>query len=219
MKKILSFLILGVSALQFLACSSDSGNGASPENPANQAASSCALANAYLPAHSAISYESVFGGGCQANAQISVDQATEYSNLFVANGFGLEQNVLTPEVFIYKKNVSIDSTVIATLSYSQGSLVISAQEVAREYEFGDLSLIAENFVYEGLCIESWGLGRGASAFIYCRCNEIDQTLITNFGWILYEPKSGKEKDYYYQYNEYHYNLYRSLGTCSLKPVI
>ncbi|WP_139257862.1 hypothetical protein [Fibrobacter sp. UWH4] len=51
----------------------------------------CALANKYLPAYPVIAYEDAFGGGCQAMVQTSVAQATEYSNLLVANGFNLDR--------------------------------------------------------------------------------------------------------------------------------
>ncbi|WP_141398369.1 hypothetical protein [Fibrobacter sp. UWT3] len=121
--------IFGISSFLIAACSSDSGSGAdsiNSLNPTNPSTSTCSLANAYLPEYSLISYTDAFGGGCQANATMSVEQATEYSNLLVANGF--EQATVSVDLYNYKKNVNIDSTVLVTLSYSQGSLIASVQE-------------------------------------------------------------------------------------------
>ncbi|MDD5943501.1 hypothetical protein [Fibrobacter sp.] len=148
--------IFGISSFLIAACSSDSGSGAdsiNTLNPTNPSTSTCALANKYLPAYSAIAYEDIFGGGCQATAHISIAQATEYSNLLVANDF--EQIQIAPATFSYKKNISIDSAVTLVLTHQSETLTASLQEEIRTYEWGDLSVVADNFLYDGICADKW----------------------------------------------------------------
>lgn len=208
MKEKISSLIFGMATLLFMACSSGSDSGTNANNPASPSVSSCSLANAYLPEYSLISYKDAFGGGCQANATMSVEQATEYSNLLVANGF--EQTIQSVDSYSYKKNVSIDSTILVTLSYSQGSLIASVQETAREYMYEDRSVVVENFIYPDLCIDSWKPEKSGNTFVYCSCNEIDPSRITDFGWKSYEDRDFSKRYYYYQYNENYYSLYRTV---------
>lgn len=193
--------------------SSSSGGGATaPDNPANLTASNCALANKYLPAYPAIAYEDAFGGGCQATVQIPIAQATEYSNLLVTNGF--ERIPLTTESNSYKKNISMDSALTMTIVYSAGTLVASVQEIAREYEFEDLSLIAENFVYEGVCVNAWNAVNDGSTTIYCDPKgDLDALLLSNLGWKEYNGA------FFYQYNSIIYQLHLNIiGTCNLDRI-
>lgn len=207
--------IFGISSFLIAACSSDSGSGAdsiNSLNPTNPSTSTCALANKYLPAYPVIAYEDAFGGGCQATVQISVAQATEYSNLLVANGF--EQTPLSTESFSYKKNISMDSALSMTIVYSAGTLVISVQEIAREYEFEDLSLIAENFVYEGVCVNAWNAVNDGSTTIFCDPKgDLDALLLSNLGWKEYNGA------FFYQYNSIIYQLHLNIiGTCNLDRI-
>jgi hypothetical protein len=201
MKEKISALIFGMVTLLFMACSSGSDSGTNANNPASPSVSSCSLANAYLPEYSLISYKDAFGGGCQANATMSVEQATEYSNLLVANGF--EQATVSVDLYNYKKNVNIDSTVLVTLSYSQNSLIASVQEAAREYIYEDRSVVAENFIYPDLCIDSWKPEKYGSSFIYCNCREIEPMKMLDLEWKY------AEGSFYYQYNENYYRLHRT----------
>ena len=207
MRRNIVSIVFAISSFLVIACSSDSGSGTNPVNPTNSSTSTCALANQYLPEYSPLSYTDAFGGGCQANATMSVEQATEYSNLLVANGF--EQATVSVDLYNYKKNVNIDSTVLVTLSYSQNSLISSVQEVAREYIYEDRSVVAENFIYPDLCIDSWKPEKSGNTFVYCSCNEIDPSRITDFGWKSYEDRDFSKRYYYYQYNENYYSLYRT----------
>ncbi len=211
MKKILSFLILGVSALQFFACSSNSNSGTNPNDEEKQLTeekqptSSCALANKYLPAYSAIAYEDAFGGGCKAIAQISATQATEYANLLVANDF--EQTPLTRESFIYKKNVSVNSTITLVLAHQSGILTADLQKENREYKWGDLSVVAENFLYNDICADEWEYIDKKT--LCCTANgDLDFIKLSDLGW------RRRDALIQYQYNEKTYtiiiNIYNEL---------
>ena len=180
MKRNIISTIFGISSFLIVACSSDSGSEMNSANPTYPSTSTCALANKYLPAYPAIAYEDAFGGGCQATVQIPIAQATEYSNLLVTNGF--ERIPLTSESNSYKKNISMDSALSMTIVYSAGTLVASVQEIAREYEFGDLSLIAENFLEENFCTTSWQTTADYNG-IFCSVHkEIDDLLLMDKGW-------------------------------------
>ena len=195
------------AAVAMTACSesSSSGGGATaPDNPSNPIVSNCALANKYLPAYPAIAYEDAFGGGCQATVQIPIAQATEYSDLLVANGF--ERTPLSTESFSSKKNISIDSALTMTVSYSAGNLVSSLQEVAREYEFGVLSLIAENFLDSDFCTSSWQLATNQK-WIYCSAHKDITNKITDYGWIKASDNRTSSDSYFIKYNDNYFNLY------------
>lgn len=212
MKRNIISTIFGISSFLIVACSSDSGSEMNSANPTYPSTSTCALANKYLPAYPAIAYEDAFGGGCQATVQIPIAQATEYSNLLVTNGF--ERIPLTTESNSFKKNISMDSALSMTIVYSAGTLVASVQEIAREYEFGDLSLIAENFVYEGVCVNAWNAVNDGSTTIYCDPKgDLDALLLSNLGWKEYNGA------FFYQYNSIIYQLHLNIiGTCNLDRI-
>lgn len=212
MKRNIISTIFGISSFLIVACSSDSGSEMNSANPTYPSTSTCALANKYLPAYPAIAYEDAFGGGCQATVQIPIAQATEYSNLLVTNGF--ERIPLTSESNSYKKNISMDSALSMTIVYSAGTLVASVQEIAREYEFGDLSLIAENFLEENFCTTSWQTTADYNG-IFCSVHkEIDDLLLMDKGW-----KNAKDSRfgvaigsaYFIKYNEKFFKFYEGDG--------
>ena len=101
MRRNIVSIVFAISSFLVIACSSDSGSGTNPVNPTNSSTSTCALANQYLPEYSPLSYTDAFGGGCQAVSTTNVEQATEYSNLLVANGF--EQTIQSVDSYSYKK--------------------------------------------------------------------------------------------------------------------
>ena len=130
------FLAAIAASSAFVSCSSGSGSGTS----AGGGESDCILASA-LPASSVVYSQNLFG--CSAAQTLGASDMTTYDAALVAAGF--TKKAITTESASYTKNLDVDSALVLTISYTGGNFAGNLLKEAREYTYGDLSKVAENF--------------------------------------------------------------------------